>query len=109
MSFLRRAPGDGTHAPMAKAAGKRRPLVEDSMAISAYQNVRFWHLADISDGRAHVRFWSKADIADARSDVRFGSIVLQKSGFGLALPGRGSFSSLPRALSCRALRSERRL
>ncbi len=46
-SFLRRPPGDGTHAPMAKAAGICRPLAEDSMPISAYQNVRFWHLADI--------------------------------------------------------------
>jgi len=56
MSFLRRPPGDGKHAPMAKAAGKCRPLAEDSMAISAYQNVRFWHLADIEAASENVRF-----------------------------------------------------
>jgi len=42
---------------MAKAAGKRRPLVEDSMAISAYQNVRFWHKADVCTPSENVRYW----------------------------------------------------
>jgi len=41
--FFRRQPGDGTHSPMVKAAGKCRPLVENNFTISAYQNVRYWH------------------------------------------------------------------
>jgi len=39
--------GVGTHSPMGKTAGICRPLAEDSVVISAYQNVRFWHLADM--------------------------------------------------------------
>ena len=54
--FFRRPPGDGTHSPMVKAAGKCRPLVENNFTISAYQNVRYWHLADIQAASENVRF-----------------------------------------------------